>query len=353
MYKYIIFLSLFAIAAKFSNAGSKTEDTTNVPGAAIMLIEDGSPINTYCTGYANLKTKELINSNTNFRLASLSKQFTAAAVLILVQEGRLKLENTLTDIFTDFPEYGKKVTIRHLLTHTSGIIDYESLIPAKTKKQLSDKDVLGMLSKIDSVYFLPGEQFRYSNSGYALLAMIVEKISGLKYSTFLKNKIFIPLEMNSTIAYEKGKSTIKNRALGYSYNGSKYEENDQSITSAVLGDGGIYSNLEDLCKWDQALYSESLLKKPLLDSAFSKASLNSGEKINYGFGWEIADADGMKILQHTGSTAGFANKIVRIPGKNTSLIILTNKDDTDVDTIASEVIKQLINPSSEDDNEIF
>ena len=353
MYKYIIFLFLFTITAKFIPAESKNTDTTNVPGAAIMLIEDGTPINTYCTGYANLKTKELINSNTNFRLASLSKQFTAAAILILVQEGKLKLDNTLTSIFKKFPKYGEKITIRHLLTHTSGIIDYESLIPVKAKKQLSDKDVLQMLSKIDSVYFLPGEQFKYSNSGYALLAMIIEEVSGQKYSSFLKSKIFTPLEMNSTIAYEKGKTIIKNRALGYSYNGTRYEKNDQSLTSAVLGDGGIYSNLEDLYKWDQALYSESLLKKSLLDSAFSKASLNSGQKINYGFGWEIDDTDGMKILQHTGSTVGFANKIVRIPEKNTSLIILTNKDDTDVDTIANEVIKQLIKPSTEDNDEIF
>jgi len=355
MYKYIIFLFLFTIVTGNSSAkySFKAGDSTNVPGAAIMLIEDGTPVNTYCTGYANLKTKELINSNTNFRLASLTKQFTAAAILILVQKGKLKLENTLTSIFKDFPKYGENITIKHLLTHTSGIVDYESLIPESTKKQLKDKDVLKMLSRIDSVYFLPGDQYRYSNSGYALLALIVEKISGKKFASFLKENIFTPLEMSNTVAYENGISVIKHRALGYTYNGTEYEEDDQSLTSAVLGDGGIYSNLEDLCKWDQALYSEVLLKKPLLDSAFSKATLNSGKKIDYGYGWEINDADGIKILQHTGNTVGFTNKIVRIPERNLSLIILTNKDDTDVDFMSKEVISQLLKPTDEEDNETF
>src|SRR4030066_2344127 len=168
------------------------------PGASVLVAMNGKIVFVKTYGYANLEEKIFVETKTNFRLASVTKQFTAAAVLILVQRELLNLETKLTDIFTDFPAYGNKITIKHLLTHTSGLIDYEDLIPDTATIQVKDAGVLKFMLNQHGTYFEPGTQYKYSNTGYALLAMIIEKISGQKYSQFLKENIFKPLQMNNT-----------------------------------------------------------------------------------------------------------------------------------------------------------
>ncbi len=296
------------------------------PGAAVMIIDDGKIIFEKGYGIADFKSKIPVSEKTNFRLASVTKQFTAMAILQLIEKEKLKFDTNLKDIFPEFPDYGKSISIKDLLQHTSGLIDYESLIPDSAKVQVKDKDVLKMMTSIDSTYFKSGAKHQYSNSGYALLAMTVEKISGMPFRDYLKQNIFEPLGMDSTLAYENGINEVPNRAFGYTISDTGIIMTDQSITSAVLGDGGIYSNLNDLYKWDQAFYADKVIDKEYLDESYTRGSTNSGETFDYGFGWRLENYKGMEIKYHTGSTRGFRNIIYRIPEEEFSVIILTNRD---------------------------
>lgn len=311
--------------------------TDESPGASVLVAMNGKIVFIKSYGYANLEEKIFIESKTNFRLASVTKQFTATAILILVQRELLDLKTKLTDIFTDFPEYGNKITIKHLLTHTSGLIDYEDLIPDTATIQVKDADVLRMMYGLANTYFEPGSQFKYSNTGYALLAMIIEKISGQKYSQFLKENIFQAFGMNSTVAHEEGISTVENRAYGYSRTDSGWLRKDQSLTSAVLGDGGIYSNVEDLYKWDQSLYTNRILSDELKNEAMARTSLKNGELVDYGFGWHLKTYKSNEIVYHGGSTQGFRNVIYRVPSKNFMIIILTNRNEGEPEKIADKI----------------
>ncbi len=215
------------------------------------------------------------------------------------------------------------MTITQLLTHTSGIIDYEDVIPAGTTSQLHDVDVLRLLEPQDSTYFKPGVSYRYSNSGYTLLALIVERASGKSFATFLRERIFVPLGMTNTVAYEEGISTVPNRAFGYTNKGRTWTRKDQSITSAVLGDGGIYSSIDDLAKWDAALYDARLLSDESRCLAFSPHTPTDRPDVKYGFGWRITG----ESLWHSGETSGFHNVIVRYPSRRLTVVMLTNRDD--------------------------
>jgi CubicO group peptidase (beta-lactamase class C family) len=203
--------------------------------------------------------------------------------------------------------------------------------------QVLDKDILKMMVTQDSTYFPAGAQYRYSNSGYAVLAMIVEKISGKSFAQFLQENIFKPLGMKNTVAYQKGISTVKHRAMGYRQEGGQFIFSDQSLTSAVLGDGGIYSSVEDLFKWDQALYTEKLVKKETLAAAFTPSVLANGKSLDHGFGWRLDQYRGYRRLFHTGSTCGFRNVIQRYPDANFSVIILTNRAEPDVAPLADKL----------------
>lgn len=309
----------------------------DTPGAAVMVIKNGKPIFKKAYGLANLEDKMSVTLATNFRLASVTKQFTAMCLMKLVERGQLSYDHTLQQIFPEFPVYGRNITIRHLLQHTSGLIAYEDLIPDTATVQVLDQDVLKMMMAQDSTYFAPGTQYRYSNSGYAILAMIVEKISGQAFAQFLQENIFKPLGMKNTVAYEKGLSTVKSRAFGYRQEGGQFIFSDQSLTSAVLGDGGIYSSVEDLLKWDQALYTEKLVNKTTLDLAFTAGLLPEGKSLEYGFGWRIDQYHNQPRLWHTGSTSGFRNVIQRYPEARFTVIILTNRAEPDVQALADKL----------------
>ncbi|MBN1293430.1 MAG: beta-lactamase family protein [Candidatus Latescibacteria bacterium] len=336
----MIFLTLFSCSnEKEVQIDQLFEDFNgnDVPGAAVMVISEGKPVFIKSYGLASLDKKAPVRSNTNFRLASVTKQFTAMSIMILVERGQLSYESTLTDIFPGFPEYGSRVTVRHLLNHTSGLISYESLIPEKADEQILDRDVLDIMASQDSTYFAPGTEFRYSNSGYAVLAMIVEKISGKSFASFLKENIFEPLEMYNTVAYEKNISTVKNRAYGYAWEDSVFVFSDQSTTSAVLGDGGIYSSIDDLFRWDRALYTEKLVSRGTLEKAFTPGVLRNGEETTYGFGWSIGEYLGHRRIYHGGSTCGFRTAIHRYPDDRLNVIVLTNRRDAQTDRLAEEI----------------
>ena len=302
------------------------------PGAAVLIIKDNSPLLIKTHGMANTEKGQQVNVQTNFRLASVTKQFTAACILQLIEQDKLKLETTLSEIYNDYPDYGKNITIKNILQHTSGMVAYEDLVPDTIEVQVTDADVLKLMMEQDSTYFKPGSAYRYSNSGYAVLAMIVQKISGKTFAQYLDQNIFKPLGMDSTVAYQNGISTVPNRAMGYAVTDSGIVDSDQSAYSAVLGDGGIYSNLEDLMKWDSALYTEKLLSKKSLEAAFTPF------KETYGFGWRIDDYKGHRRLHHTGSTSGFRNVIRRFPDDKFTVIILSNRKEPDVGPLADKLV---------------
>ncbi len=315
-------------------------DRPDSPGAAVIVIKDGKALFAKGYGLADLEKKIPCTTNTNFRLASVTKQFTAMAVLILAEQGKLSLEDRLPKFFPEFPAYGEAISLHHLLTHASGLPDYEDHIPDGTTIPLSDRDVLFILRQRSKTDFAPGTQFHYSNSAYALLALIVENVSGKTFPAFLREKIFDPLGMTNSIAYVAGLSCVPNRAYGYVNGTSGWELSDQSVTSAVLGDGGIYSSVADLFKWDLALYTEKLISRKMLADAFTAHSSESDfEGSGYGYGWYVGNFRGTERLWHYGSTCGFSTRIERLPGRKLSVIVLSNRRDAEISPIVEKLIE--------------
>jgi len=318
--------------------GFEEFDRPGVPGLALMVIENGAAAVTRCFGLANLETGVRCEPHTNFRLASVTKQFTAMAILILTERAGLSLEDKLPRFFPDFPPCGKEITIAQLLTHTSGLLDYEDHIPQGTRTALKDQDVLEILQRQDKTYFPPGARFRYSNGGYALLALIAEAVSGRSFACFLRENIFLPLGMDGTVAYEAGISEVTHRALGYTKRGAAFEQNDQNLTSAVLGDGGIYSSALDLFKWDQALYSLKLIRPSLLQRAFTPhSSVSDFQGSGYGFGWYVEGQGVDQRFWHYGATCGFSSSFHRFPARKRSVILLANRSEAGLETIARKI----------------
>ncbi len=310
----------------------------DVPGAAVLVLRDGQPIVRASYGLADLETGTPATPETNYRLASMTKQFTAACILLLAEDRRLTLDDCGRTWLPSLPKAAEAMTIRQLLTHTSGLIDYEDVIPESFAAQLHDADVLRLLETQDRTYFRPGTGYRYSNSGYALLALIVQRASGKTFAKFLRERIFQPLAMFNTVAYEEGVSTVNHRAFGYTEEAGRWNRTDQNQTSAVLGDGGIYSSIDDLAKWDAALYDRGLLQPSSLRAAFTPASHTDDPDIAYGYGWRITG----ETLWHSGESVGFRNVIVRYPKRHLTVAVLTNRNEPEPYRLALEIAETVI-----------
>jgi CubicO group peptidase (beta-lactamase class C family) len=337
----------------------------DAPGLAVLVRKNGSTVFERGYGVRDLRSKTKIDAPTNFRLASVTKQFTAMAVMLLVHDGKLRYDETLPEIFTDFPAYGNSIIIRNLLNHTSGLPDYEDLMDAAGKskgmiwtpeKQIQDAEVLELLKKEKNGKFAPGKNWAYSNSGYVVLGLIVANVSGQTYGEFLRSRIFTPLKMNHTIVFQKGKNEIVNRAFGHSKENDAFKKTDQSATSATLGDGGIYSNLEDLAKWDDALRNHTLLSEKEFQPALTPVrladgsephwpvesnddNLHPGKPVAYSFGWFLDPYQGRQRMWHTGTTMGFRTVIERFTeGEGLTVIILCNRTDLGPEKLALQVV---------------
>ncbi len=314
----------------------------HTPGFAVMVIYNGKKIFNEGSGLANLHLDIPITPHTDFYLASVSKEFTTMAIMILHDRGLLKFDDPVKKYLPGFPKYGDKITIRNLMAHTSGVPDYYELLGyTHNFKGITNQDVWNLLLKQDSLNFSPGTKYEYSNSGFVLLSMIVEKVSNESFAKFMKENIFSKLEMKNTLVITPSVKKIPNRAIGYSKDSlGNYKPDDYN--QFTTGAGGIYSNISDLYKWDQCLYTTKLVKKTTLEEAFTNQQLNNGTKINYGFGWMIGrfkegKLKGVKYLYHTGALDGFRNLIFRIPQKHFSYIVLSNTGEqlSEPETIAN------------------
>ncbi len=310
----------------------------HVPGISVLLIVDGNAQYARAIGKADLERNTAITIATNFRLASLTKQFTAAAVVRLAAQGALSFGDTIARFFESTPAFWRQITVHHLLTHTSGLPDYEDLIPPDTATQLHDHDVLALVRRVDTGYAAAGAAFRYSNTGYCLLALIVEQVAAQPFAAFLREQVFLPAGMHFTMAYEGDGNAIPRRAFGYSFRDGTFVRTDQSLTSATLGDGGVYSSTIDLERWDAALASDALFSEPWRAALFTPhVATPSGD--SYGYGWFLTRIAGQRAAYHTGETIGFRTAIIRLLERRCTAIVLANRSEAEPLPIAQTLIQ--------------
>lgn len=308
----------------------------------VMVIKNGKIIYQQALGYADYDTKRPLNNNSAFELASVSKQFTAMGIMMCKERGLLSLDDNIKKFFPGLPY--DDITVRNLLTHTSGLPSYEDEFEKNWdhEKIAFNKDIIDMLEKLhDTLFFKPGTKWKYSNTGYALLASIIEKVSGMSYHDFMSKNIFQPLGMTETFVYNTRRSTGKipsNYALGFVYSDSlkKYILPDSSpkynyvyYLDGIVGDGCVNATTGDLFKWDQALYGNKLVSKASLDEMLSpQVQMSPRDPTSfYGFGVMVQPkSDNGKIISHSGSWPGYATNITRMVDSNETIVILSNNE---------------------------
>lgn len=314
------------------------------PGYSLLIVQDGKTILEKTVGYSSLEQENLISRGSNFRLASVTKQFIAAAILVLLDKRKLSTEDTLLKFFPDFPDYGKDINIHHLLTHSSGIFDYEKLMSSDKDNQIHDEDILVLLKKQKDTMFPVGTKYSYSNGGYCLLRLIIEKVSGQTIDIFLKENLFSTLGMDSTIINYEGYTNIPNRTYGYSYKDSKWLKTDQNKTSTTIGDGGIYSSIKDMQKWSQIFYTDKVLSKEMRDLMLKRHILtDEGKDIYYGYGLCLKDCNNKKVAYHGGSSIGFQIGTYYIIEEESSIIFLSNRSGENGSNIVKDIANLTIN----------
>ncbi len=299
-------------------------DTTISPGAALAIIKEGEIIYKRGYGMANLEQNIPITTTSVFRIGSTSKQFTAACIAILALQGKLSLDDDIRKYIPEMPEYERPITIRHLVHHTSGIRDYLTLTEIAALADdyfYTPEETIELVARQRKLNFLPGEEHLYSNSGYFLLGVIVQRASGKPLNEFAQEHIFKPVGMKNTHFHDDHTMIVKNRADGYSPTKEGFRINMTTLDH--VGDGGLFTTVEDLYLWDQAFYNNSLGKE-LMDSIQTTGRLNSGKKLDYAFGLDIDEYKGFKRVSHGGSFVGFRAQMVRFPEQKFSVICLAN-----------------------------
>ena len=317
------------------------------PGAAIVIMLGDKILLNKGYGLSDINTKEKITPNTNFNIASISKMFTATAILLLVKQGKLQLQDPVIKYLTDVnPNIGKKITIYQLLTHSSGLPRY---IPTKDSLQglmATDKDAYKWEKDIDSLDFVPGTKFGYSNIGYRWLSLIIEKITGTNFQDFMRDSVFLRAGMKNSFELNKD-APIPNFAHAYKKAGNKFIEDDygEEPLFSTIGDGGVVTSTDDLIAWEKAMRNYKVLPKELFEETI-KPQVNSGEEIPnsfYGFGWFIQNTPGSPtVYSHTGLNAGFVSYFFRIPEKKIMMALLCNRNykNSEVGYFVKELMKQ-------------
>jgi D-alanyl-D-alanine carboxypeptidase len=305
------------------------------PGAAVGIVENGEVVFEKYYGIANDSAS--INDSTNFNIGSITKQFTAIAILQLVERKKLSLDDTLKKFFPQLhPAIANSITIRHLLTHTSGLKAHYPFADVDSGMHATDYDVLKAVEKMDSLNFQPGTRYQYSNTAYCLLALIIREVSGRDFQQYLKSYIFNPLDMKKSNVI--GMEHISNRAIGYAYDSAKKQFNRsdarENIFFSTQGDGGIYTSLRGYIKW----FHELQKNEGSIDAARQiQFMIDSSKKLGYGYGWFVGALEKPELVYHTGANGGFRAIVVTIPSENYALVIFSNRTGIDLEKLVLEI----------------
>jgi len=292
-----------------------------IPGVAVAIVKSGRIVLAKGYGLANVEHQVPVKPETIFQSGSVGKQFTATAVMMLVEEGKLSLDDPITKYFTEAPASWQNITIRHLLTHTAGTTDYPN--DFDFRRDYTEDELLKRAESIP-LAFQPGEKWSYSNLGYVLLGILIHKVSGRFYGDVLQERIFRPLGMTTARIISEA-DIIPNRAAGYRL--VKDELKNQEWVAPSLNttaDGALYLSVYDMAKWDAALYTEKLLKRSSLDQMWTRVKLNDGKSENYGFGWAVNKVRGHRLIEHGGSWQGFKAQISRYVDDKLTVIVFAN-----------------------------
>jgi CubicO group peptidase (beta-lactamase class C family) len=309
----------------------------NEPGAAIIVVSEGKVIFRKGYGMANLELGVPIEPDMSFRLGSLTKQFTAAAILMLVEQGKLKLDDPITKFLTDYPTHDHLITVEHLLTHCSGIRSYTDMpewLPL-WRKDFKLQELMDLF-KDEPMQFTPGERWAYNNSGYILLGAIIENLSGQTYEQFLQQNIFDRLDMKDSY-YDNPLRIIPRRVSGYDKGSEGYTNAEYLSMTQPYAAGALASTVDDLALWDTALYTEQLFKQDLLQRAFQSYRLLDGSSAFYGYGWVISEYEGCRFIEHGGGIHGFRTYAIRIPEERVFVAVLSNNGGSDPGLLAFKI----------------
>ncbi len=295
------------------------------PGAAVMIVRDGRIVYSRGFGYANIEDETPIDVTSTFRLGSVSKQFTAMAIMVLADAGKLGFDDPVIQYIPELSDY-PGVTIRHLLTHTAGLPDYYDTIDTSGGMP-TNADLPRELASMGGPVFAAGERYEYSNPAYEMLPLIVERVSGQPFAQFMAEQVFGPAGMDDSLIYDYTEPEIPNRVLGYEPTADGFSLNDFDELNHIIGSGGMYATLEDFVAWEQALNDGELVSQPTLNKAFTRHLLNNGDEIDYGLGWRLDQYRGHRRIAHSGSWVGFRTAIARYPDDRLTIVVLTNRTD--------------------------
>jgi CubicO group peptidase (beta-lactamase class C family) len=293
-----------------------------IPGVSLAVIRNGEIVIARGYGLANIEHQVPVKPETIFQSGSMGKQFTATAVMMLVEEGKLSLDDKITKYFPDGPAAWHNITVRHLLTHTSGMTDYPE--DFDLRRDYTEDDLVQRIKAIP-LAFQPGEKWSYSNLAYVMLGVLIHKVSGKFYGDFLQERVFQPLGM-STARVISESDIVPNRAAGYRLvNGQLKNQNWVSPSLNTTADGALYLTVYDAAKWDAALYGEKLLKRSSLEAMWTAVKLNDGKTHPYGFGWALGQVRGRRLVEHGGAWQGFKSQISRYLDDKLTVVVFANQ----------------------------
>ena len=313
----------------------------NIPGLALAVVREGKVTKAKGYGLADVELNAPATERSVFQWASVTKQFTATAIMLLAQDGKLKLDDPVSRHYANAPSAWSGVTVRHLLTHTSGIKGYTELpnFFATVRKDYKPEEIIGLVSSLP-LDFAPGEKWAYSNTGYYLLGLIIEKVSGKSYGEFLTERIFRPLGMDTARVNDQFE-IIANRVTGYDLRTDRLLRSEFVSPTQPFSAGALVGTVLDLAKWDAALYTEKLLPKAVLEEMWTPVKLNDGKTFPYGYGWQTGELRGHRYLGHGGGIHGFSSFILRLVQDKLTVIVLINSG-ANPQSIAASVAGQYI-----------
>lgn len=338
----ILLTATFVKADEIDNFVRATLIERNIPGAAIVVVKNGKIVKSEGYGIASVEFNVPVTKETVFEIGSVSKQLTAAGIMLLVEDGKVILDEKISKYLTNTPDSWKDVTVRNLLTHTSGIKSYSSIAEGfELSRRLKADGFIKLLSTYP-LDFETGTDYVYSNSGYSLLSYIIESASGKNYWDFMRERIFNPLGMTKT-ADRDPQYIIKNRATGYEWRGNRLTGRDGNLTD-LQGAGAIVSTVLDLAKWDLALRNDTLLKQTSKLEMWKALTFNDGKTYPYGLGWRLSEIRGHKLIAHSGQTAGYGANLSRYVDDDITVIALTNLGTTGMGTLITQGVAKLYIP---------